>query len=53
MKLKFKQKKRRNWLNETTPEGAYLAADGGVDDSYDEDILYVVDDNSEANYVIE
>lgn len=43
----------QDWLKETTPEGAYLAADGGVDDSYDEEIICRVDDNSDAVYVIE
>lgn len=43
----------QDWLNCTTPEGAYLAADGGVDDNYCEEIVCCVDDNSEVNYVIE
>lgn len=43
----------QEWLNTTTPEGAYLAADGGVDDDYNEEIICFVDDNSEVNYVIE
>lgn len=43
----------QDWLSETTPEGAYLAADSGVDESYDEEIVCFVDDASEVNYVIE
>lgn len=41
-----------DWLYQTTPEGAYLAADGDVSDEYDEEILCVVRDDSEVNYVI-
>ena len=41
-----------DWLRETTPEGAYLAANGGADDEYDEEIVYVVNDNSVENYKI-
>ena len=41
-----------DWLYTTTPEGAYLAADGGVDEEYSEEIICPVRDDSEVNYVI-
>lgn len=41
-----------DWLYQTTPEGAYLAADGDVEDEYNEEILFEVQDNSVVNYVI-
>ena len=41
-----------DWLYQTTPEGAYLAADGDVEDEYNEEILFEVQDNSIVNYVI-
>ena len=41
-----------DWLCETTPEGAYLAADGAADDSYDEEIICHVREDSEVDYVI-
>ena len=41
-----------DWLYETTPEGAYLAADGDVDDEYDDEIVCVVSDDSIVNYII-
>lgn len=41
-----------DWLAQTTPEGAYLAADGDVSDEYNEEIICTVRDDSEVNYVI-
>lgn len=41
-----------DWLYQTTPEGAYLAADGAVSDEYDEEILFEVRDDSVVDYVI-
>ena len=41
-----------NWMMQTTPEGAYLAADGGGTDEYNEEIVCVVDDNSMVDYII-
>ena len=41
-----------DWLYQTTPEGAYLAADGDVYDEYDDEILFEVRDDSVVNYVI-
>lgn len=42
-----------DWLNQTTPEGAYLAADGAVEDEYDEEIICEVRNDAEVDYVIE
>ena len=41
-----------DWLYQTTPEGAYLAADGDVEDEYNDEIVCVVSDNSVVNYTI-
>ena len=42
-----------DWLYLTTPEGAYVAADGNVEcDEYDEEIICVINDDSEVDYVI-
>ena len=41
-----------NWLRETTPEEAYLLADGGADDSYDEEIVCCVREDSDVDYVV-
>lgn len=41
-----------DWLRETTPEEAYQLADGGADDSYDEEIICPVRDDSIVDYVI-
>lgn len=41
-----------DWLCQTTPEGAYLLADGSVIDSYDEEIIYPVREDSAVDYVI-
>lgn len=41
-----------DWLYETTPEGAYLAADGDVSDEYNDEILFPIRDDAEVNYVI-
>lgn len=42
-----------DWLYQTTPEGAYLAADGDVEcDEYDEEIICVISDDSDVDYVI-
>ena len=42
----------QEWLNKTTPEQAYLMADG-ADVEYDEEIICEVRDDSEVDYVIE
>ncbi len=42
-----------DWLYQTTPEGAYLAADGDVEDEYTDEIVCRVADDSIVNYVIE
>ena len=41
-----------DWMMQTTPEGAYLAADGSGTDEYNEEIVCVVDENSVVDYVI-
>ena len=41
-----------DWLYQNSPESAYLAADGDVEDEYNEEIVCVVDDNSVVNYAI-
>ena len=41
-----------DWLCQTTPEGAYLAADGDVEDEYNDEIVCVVRDDSVVNYTI-
>ena len=41
-----------DWLYQTTPEEAYLAADGGAEEEYDEEIVCVVSDSSVVNYTI-
>ena len=41
-----------DWLSQTTPEDAYYLADGGVDDQYSEEVLYVIRDDSDVDYVI-
>ena len=42
-----------DWLYLTTPECAYVAADGNVEcDEYDEEIICVINDDSEVDYVI-
>ena len=43
----------QDWLNQTTPEGAYLLADGAVDEHYEEEIVCTVKDNTEVNYTIQ
>ena len=40
------------WLYTTTPEGAYLEANGCVDEEYSEEIICPVRDDSEVDYVI-
>ena len=42
-----------DWLLQTTPEGAIIAANGNTMECYDEEILCVVDDNADVGYVIE
>ena len=42
----------QDWLSQTTPEGAYLAADGAVEEEYKEEILCFIREDSEVNYVI-
>lgn len=42
-----------DWLRETTPEEAYLLTDGNVEDSYDEEILCPVSEESEVDYTIQ
>lgn len=41
-----------DWLRQTTPEQAYLLTDGVADDSYDEEIVCVVRNDSDVEYVI-
>ena len=41
-----------DWLYTTTPEGAYLEANGCVDEEYSEEIICPVRDDSEVDYVI-
>lgn len=41
-----------DWLRGTTPEEAYQLADGAADDSYDEEIIFPVRDDSDVDYVI-
>ncbi len=41
-----------DWLYQNSPESAYLAADGDVEDEYNEEILFEVRDDSVVNYVI-
>lgn len=41
-----------DWLSQTTPEEAYLLSDGGADDSYDEEIICPVRDDSVVDYII-
>lgn len=41
-----------HWLYNTTPEEAYLLTDGVADDSYDEEIICYVRDDSDVDYVI-
>jgi hypothetical protein len=41
-----------DWLYQTTPEGAYLLADGDVEDEYTDEIVCCVRDDSIVNYVI-
>lgn len=42
----------QDWLNATTPEGVYLAANGNLDESYDEEIICTVSDNCVAGVTI-
>ena len=42
-----------DWLYTTTPEGAYLEANGCVNEEYSEEIICPVRDDSEVDYVIE
>ena len=41
-----------DWLYTTTTEGAYLEANGCVDEEYSEEIICPVRDDSEVDYVI-
>lgn len=41
-----------DWMAETTPAEAYDMANGVHDDSFNDEILEIVDDNVKANYVI-
>lgn len=41
-----------DWLYQTTPEQAYLLADGDVEDEYNEEIICYVREDSVVNYVI-
>lgn len=41
-----------DWLYQTTPERAYLLADGDVEDEYTDEIVCCVRDDSMVNYVI-
>ena len=42
-----------DWLAQTTPEEAYLVSDGSAEESYDEEIICYVQEDSEVDYVIE
>lgn len=42
----------QEWLLQTTPQEAVDIAHNVVDQSYDEEIICYVDDNSEVDYVI-
>lgn len=42
-----------DWMAETTPAEAYKIAGSVSDESFNDEILGVVDDNVEANYIIE
>lgn len=42
-----------DWIRQTTPEGAYLVADGNVEEEYNEEIICIVRDDSVVDYVIE
>lgn len=43
-----------DWLYQTTPEGAYLAADGDVEcDEYNEEIVCVLRDDAVVDYTIQ
>lgn len=43
----------QDWLAKTTPEEAYLLSNGyAVDSEYDEEIVCVVREDSEVDYVI-
>lgn len=41
-----------DWLSQTTPEQAYLLANGDVNEEYSEDIVCWVRDDADVNYVI-
>ena len=41
-----------DWLRQITLEGAYLVADGDVEETYDEEIVCHVRDDSNVAYVI-
>ena len=41
-----------DWLHQTTPEGAYLAANGDVEDEYNDEIVCVVSNDAVVNYTI-
>lgn len=41
-----------DWLLQTTPEGAYLLADGAVEEYYDEEIVCDLKDDADVDYVI-
>ena len=41
-----------DWLRQTTPEQAYLLTDGVADDSYEEEIVCEVREDSVVDYVI-
>ena len=41
-----------DWLYTTTPEGAYLEANGCVDEEYSEEIICPVRDDSKVDYII-
>lgn len=42
-----------DWLSQTTPEGASVVVGGNVIESYDEEILYEVRDDSIVDYTID
>ena len=41
-----------DWLYETTPEGAYLAANGDVNESYEEEVICEMRKDAKVNYVL-
>ena len=42
-----------DWMYQTTPEQAYLLADGDVEETYNEEIICPIRDDCEVNYTIQ